>query len=48
MLYLIAQKKHPDGLNATQKTPALYEVRFLKKQEKPPKNPIFGNFGKIW
>ena len=33
-MFLIAQRKRPVALNATQKTPALYKVRFLKKFKK--------------
>ena len=33
-LFLIAQKKRPDALNATRKTPALYNVPFLNKIKK--------------
>ena len=29
--FLVAQKKHPDALNTTHKTIALYKVWFLKK-----------------
>jgi hypothetical protein len=35
---LIAQKKPPDALNATQKTPALENVWFLKKSRLTSKN----------
>ena len=31
--FLIAQKKRPNALNATQKTAALYKVWILKKKE---------------
>ena len=37
-LFLLAQMKRPDALNATQKTPALYNVPFLKKSRKTAKN----------
>ena len=40
-LFLIAQEKRPDALNATQKTPALYNVPFLKINKKLPKMTIF-------
>ena len=40
-MFLIAQKKCPDALNATQKTPAFYKVRFLKKSRKNLKNDHF-------
>ena len=33
-MFLVAQKKCPDALNATQKTPAFYKVGFLKKSRK--------------
>ena len=38
---MIAQKKHLDALNATQKTTALYDVQFLKKSRITAKNAIF-------
>ena len=41
MLILIAQKKRPDALNTTQKTPALCNVPFLNKSRKTAKNAIF-------
>ena len=48
-LYLIAQKKRPDALNAAQKRQLFTMYGFWKnKQEKPPKNLIFENFGQIW
>ena len=34
---LIAQKKGPDELNATQKNPDFYKLRFLKKSRKNTK-----------
>ena len=34
MFILIAQKKRPDGLTTTQKTPALCNVPFLNKARK--------------
>ena len=37
-MFLIAEKKRPDKLNAIQKTPAFYKVRFLKKSRKISKN----------
>ena len=40
-LFLIAPKKRPDALNATQQTPALYKERFLKKTRKTFKNYHF-------
>ena len=39
--FLIAQKKRPDALNVTQKTPALYKVGILKKVQIPLKNTQF-------
>ena len=33
-MFLMAQKKRPNALNATQKTAALCKVRFLKKLKK--------------
>ena len=45
-MFLTAQKKRPDALNGTQKTTALYKIRFLKKnQEKPHEIPIFNQNG---
>ena len=44
---LIAQKKRPDALNATQKNPALSKVRILKNQELLLKN-YFDQKGKNW
>ena len=40
-MFLIAQKKRPDTLNATQKTTAFYNVRFLKEIRKTLKNYYF-------
>ena len=40
-MFLMAQKKRPDALNATQKTTAFYNVRFLKKIRKTFKNYHF-------
>ena len=42
-LFLITQKKRPDALNATQKTPALYNVPFLNKSRKTATNAHFFN-----
>ena len=47
-MFLIAQKKRPDALNATQKTPAPYKVWFLKNQEKPFKKTHFNQNGPKW
>ena len=44
MLILIAQKKRPDALNTTQKTPALCNVPFLNKSRKTAKNAHFFKF----
>ena len=41
MLILIAQKKRPDALNTTQKTPAICNVPFLNKSRKTAKNANF-------
>ena len=40
-LFWKAQKKCPDALNTTQKTPALYKVGFLKKSRKSLKKLQF-------
>ena len=40
-MFLIAQKKRPDALNAMQKTPAPYKVWFLKKSIKTLKKYPF-------
>ena len=37
----MAQKKRPVALNATQKSPALFKVQFLKKKKNLLKIPIF-------
>ena len=48
-MFLIAQKKRSDALNAMQKTPAVCKVRFLKKnQENPHKILIFNQNGQKW
>ena len=47
-LFLIAQKKCPDALNATQKTPALHNVPFLKKSRKTAKNAHFFKNAVFW
>ena len=45
-LFLIAQKKRPDALNATQSSPALYKLWILRKINKnPQKIAILGRFG---
>ena len=44
-MFMTAQKTGPDALNATQKTQAFYEVRFLKKSRKLPK---FTSFWPFW
>ena len=41
MLILIAQKKRPDALNTTQKTPALCNVPFFNKARKTSKKLHF-------
>ena len=46
--FLIAQKKRPDALNATQKTPALYNVPFLTKSRKTAKNVYFFKNAIFW
>ena len=46
--FLIAQKKCPDALNATQKTPALYNVPFLNKSRKTDKNAHFFKNAIFW
>ena len=43
ILILIAQKKHPDALNTTQKTPAICNVPFRNKSRKTAKNATFSN-----
>ena len=40
-MFLIAQKKRPDALNAMQKNPAFYKVQFLKKSRKTSKKYNF-------
>ena len=48
-MFLIAQKKCLDALNAMQKTPAFYNVRFLKKIKKNlQKLPFFSCFDLKW
>ena len=46
--FLIAQKKRPDALNVTQKTPALYKVGILKKIRIPKKIPNFNQKHQKW
>ena len=50
--FLIAQKKCPDALNATQNPPAFYKVRFLQKSRKTSGNDLFWPFcfkmGILW
>ena len=48
MLILIAQKKRPDALNTTQKTPALCNVPFLNKARKTSKKWHFWKNGHFW
>ena len=43
-MILIAQKKGFGALKATQKTPALCKVPFLKKNKKNWKNCVFDHF----
>ena len=40
-IFLIAQKKRPNALNAAQKTPAFYKAQFLKKSRKTSKKLSF-------
>ena len=51
-MFLIAQKKRSDALNATQKNPAFYKVWFLKKMKKILQNDHFWLFwlkmGTLW
>ena len=45
-MFLIAQKKRPDALNASEKTTAFYKVWFMKKKtRKTSKNTILLVFG---
>ena len=48
-MFLIAQKKGPDALNATQNPPSFLQGTFSKKIEKNLQNlPFFCRFGKKW
>ena len=44
MVILIARKKGPDALNATQKKSALYKIAFLKTKKKIPKMQFKKNY----
>ena len=47
--FLIPQKKRPDALNATQKTPTQYKVWFLKKIKKNLiKYPFLSKTARKW